>query len=767
MRPIVAAALGIVAVLIATSLLVPGLGRGESLAPAHGSVPSATLVTVTTTNFAGGFMNSFYTGQSSGRVFFTATDSSADTAVTVSINDHNATRDGLTNPVKTWTGVGEATHTNQSYLWGFYYLIPVNLVFGGQWNITVQGTAGGFAHANFTVTTYLVLSLLSPRVSLPAEAVSVPIFMVSSPNDAPYTAVTSVVIWGNYTSPSGTTKLPNTPVRLGPTVASYYNFTMPNNAQGAIDLQVYANTFSAGYNVTASSFPTGYVGNLSTPTVTLSSCPVGCVSARFAQGSPVYVSVTELIAGGGFEGAPGVTVGFKFEKGSSFVTPPGNPPASLITDGQGHASITFLASNSVFSNTIPNAVVVTVTDPADPTIGTQTSTSMFTIFNATTSPNVLVNWASAEYYSGATASFHWAIGGQNASVTAGWTGSYWIVQSLTSSGLYDVGRIATGLTSGTVSVSLPVGLLGTVAVDLYASNATRVAFWSDQTDVEAGTLLLTPDETHYLPGDTVHVAVTTFGPALSGAALWGTVVDSRGNWIMNSAVSGGTVTISVPSNVPPTSYTVTVIAQTPTGGTIANAMVSVSEAAGVDLNLGISTPSNYLDGSYQPGQTVTVSYTFSARGTATLPATYTLVLTPSTSASTGYTGTTVHVTGASGSFQYTIPKDAPNGLLYVSASATLGGPGCPTYCATGSQFTANVNGNPATLSYQLGNTGITVGALVAIIVLLLLGLGAFVMMRRRGGMGGRRVMMKPEPSSSTSTGATSSSSSGSPPSSSS
>lgn len=755
MRPALVAALGIVAVLIATSLLVPGLGRSEAVTPGHSAAPAIPAVTVRTTNSVGSTSLTYVTGLSSGRVFFAVTDTSADTKVTVSIFDHNATRDSLPSPVKTWSAP-IAAGANSSYLWNIYYLLPVTLIYGGEWNITVNGTLGGFAYQNFTVRTYGVESALSPRAGLPAENVSAAVLLDSFASGAPYTHVTDVVVTGDYFTTSATlSKLSK--VSLGAIASGYDNFTVPSDALGTLSLTIYANTSSGGFNVSAVTSTSMYVGHLTAPVVTLSSCPSGCPTSTFDSGAPVYVSVTELISGT-TSPAPGMSVGFQYEKGSSFVTPPGNPPATVLTDGLGHASVTFLASTSVFSTTGLNTVVVTVTDPVDRSLTSQNTNASFTIVVPTTVPTVLVTWSNSEYYSGATASFHWALGGQNASAASGWSGGYWLAEGVTGTNFLKIGQLPSGATSGTVNVAIPAGFLGEMEAYVTASNSTDSTGSYALAAVEAGTILLTPNEDVYLPGDTVKIAVATDGPALSGATLWATVQDSAGNWIQNSAVSGGSISISVPSNTPPTYYTVAVVAQTATGGTIANASVTVEEASGVDLALGISTASNYLDGSYQPGETVTVTYTFTARGVASLPQTYVLVLTPSTSQGTGYSSQQVDVSGSSGSFQYTIPHGAPNGLLMVTVDATLGGARCVSYCHTSSQFTANVNGNPAALAYQFGNSGVTLGAVIAIVVLLLLALIVVLVMRRRGRMGGRPMMMKPESTSGGSSGSASGSS---------
>jgi hypothetical protein len=749
MRPVMAIALGIVAVLIATSLFVPGFARAGAPGAAQGALPLVSSVTVATTDNYGISQTSFESGLSTGQVFFTVTDAmgATDGNATVKIFDHNATRDGVPTPAATYS-VHVATGANYSYEWNIFYHIPLGLVFGGQWNITVQATAGGFAFQNFTVHTFVNEGILTPRDVLPAENVSALSLVYFYANDAPYRNVSSVVVTGTYSTTSGTAKLPT--VHLGALAVGYDNFTVPSNAVGSFTLDFFANTTSASFNTSSIASASGYVGNLTTPSISLGRCPSGCPTSVFAAGTPVYVTVTELISGTG-EPSRGMTASFKFEKGASFVTPPGSVPSSVLTNQQGQASISFLASTSVFSLTGTNSVEVTVTDPTDLALGSLSQSHSFTIYNPTLTPGITLAWSSSEYYSGALATAHWTLGGQNSTVLTGWSGSFWFVQSTSGPGIYQVGSIAPGTTSGSFNLAIPDTFTGTLLADVIASNATSEVVASSYTSVEADALELSPSEDTYLPGDTIHIAVSTEGPALTGATLWATVVDGSGNWIQNAAVSGNSLTISVPSNAPPTAYVVTVVAQTPTGGDVANASVTVTEASGVNLNLGISTASNYLDGSYQPGETVTVSYTFTTYGVATLPQTYVLTLSPNA----GYTTTTVDLSSASGSFQYTIPKDAPNGLLAVEVHAALGGSNCVSYCSASSDFTASVNGNPAPLSYQFGNSGFSLGGLILVVVLILLALIVFFVLRRRGGMGGKTMMMKPEPASMSGTGSSS------------
>ncbi len=89
--------------LIATTLFVgvPAFGRA---ATPSGSAPAAPLAgsdTVQATNRFGAPQTVFYVGLTSGAVYFAATDpNTGDSSANVSLIDQNATRDGLTNPVR-------------------------------------------------------------------------------------------------------------------------------------------------------------------------------------------------------------------------------------------------------------------------------------------------------------------------------------------------------------------------------------------------------------------------------------------------------------------------------------------------------------------------------------------------------------------------------------------------------------------------------------------------------------------------------------------
>jgi hypothetical protein len=198
----------------------------------------------------------------------------------------------------------------------------------------------------------------------------------------------------------------------------------------------------------------------------------------------------------------------------------------------------------------------------------------------------------------------------------------------------------------------------------------------------------------------------------------------------------------VPSHGTPTGYTVTVTAQTATGGLVANATIALSEANGITLAIWVSSASSYADGSYQPGQTVTVNYEFTAVGQAVLAKTYSITMIPATGFGNGRDSVLIQTASSSGSFQYKIPSDAKNGVLLVESSARIGGPSCVSNCFTSTLFTIPINSSPAGLSYQIGaGSGLTVAWLILLILVILVAIGAIWLIRRSGH---KTIVMKPE-----------------------
>ncbi|HEV2429756.1 MAG TPA: hypothetical protein VGV64_07950 [Thermoplasmata archaeon] len=743
------------AVLTASSFLVPiADGRAVGPSPSAASTPAVAGFTVSTENQFGFTQNHFEPGLTSGKIYFHVTDASGDASANISVYSKNTSRDGVGAPAY-HLNVKFSGGQNNSYLWNNFYLLPVNLTYGGLWNVTVTAPKGGFAWADFNVSTYFVDAQISPGASLPAHNLSLSYLASRSSNNAVYTSLTQLTVTGLYYGNGGKLLvIPGTPSKLTTTAGiGWYNFSAPTDASGDLFITLYANVTSAGVTLNQTATATAVIGHIGTPQVLLSSCPTTCYTSSFPAGTPVFVFIHATIAGASNAPAPGLTAAIKFQRNATFVSPPGNPPTTVLTDRLGAASFSFIASSSSFSTKTNNAVSVTVSDLADPSDTSQTTNASFTIFNVTNTPHLIVAFSQSEYYAGDSASFTWSLGAVNATVLKGWSGDHWSASVGGIALVAGFGTLPAASTTGTVTFRLPVSVHGTLSVGVVAVNSTESINGNAVAAVAQPSILLTASETTYLPGDTIHFSITLAGSVLSGASLSMTIRDGSGEWIANGPVSGNSIQLNIPTAAPANTYTLTVFAESASLGYIANGTISVNEANGIDLILGVSSPSNYADGSYQPGQSVTLNYQFLVRGTAAPANVYQITLYPYAAASTGRDTSSVGVSSSSGSFSYTVPSDSPSGPLLIYAFASIGGSSCVTNCRAVTYLSIDVNRNPAPLAYQFGNSGFTAGSLVLLVLIILVALVMIWMWRR----GGRPMMMKPE-SGSTSPGSHSGSS---------
>lgn len=768
MRP-----LGIAPIAIAALMLLTGLAGVfaplASAAPGHSAAgpavvhPGATD-TVYSTNNGGGVTNAFYTGYSEGSVYFEVFDA-VDTAVTIHINDGNATRDGLTNPVFTYTA-NTSTGANYSYTYGVSYLIPLSLAYGGWWNITAAGTTAGFIAYDFFVHTYFASLSYDKDQFLPGGTITGVYTVNAEPNGAPYSHA-SVTLTGAYITNTSLILPLFTPAKtFGVSSMGNFSFTLPANAStrnfGAI--WMWANVTGPSLNLTESTVSDFAVGNLSTPQLTLSACAWGCGStAAFVSGQTAFLNIQEWIIGYGTTAAPGMDLSVSFRAGTTAVTVP-NAPTSLVTNDTGGAEIAFVASSSVFSTTATNEINVTVTDPQAPHLGTFVAHIFFAVTTVgTVAPVLALSLNGQQYYGGDTVTVTWEMGGLNASATQGWNvGRWYAYEENAAYAVIAWGFLNSSAVTGTFSFQAPVNFGGELYIYLEAYNASETTSTYVYAYVTAPTILLNPSEAYYLPGDTVTVGVTTEGSVFTATTLYVTVTEPSGNRLLSGPLSGSQFQFVIPMTATPSYVTFSVAAQSPTLGIVAAATQSIDEGSGLQLLVGVDTKSNYADGSYQPGQTIQITYHLIAIGqTTTLPRNMFVYVYPG---STDYYGSSygalqMETTSTSGTVSYTIPGDTPAGdqtfTVYVDAVI------CSYACGAGNAFSVFVEPNPSVLGMDLGaGSSLTVGWLILLVVIIVVAVLLLLVMRRRGGRASGPEPVRPYTSTSASSPTTSASSSG-------
>ncbi len=783
-------AIGLVVVLIASILVglgtaVPGPApaAGASLAvaasPAGTIAPAATAVEIEpfnghgtpTTLFCTGSCATFLGGADplSATILFSVRDTAGDRSVNVTINDQNATRDGLTNPVySAELGINSTTDENLTQTDNFLsYTFPGSLAIGGTWNITVSAPLGGFTATNLTVETYSLALESSPdsgSVTVPGETVTVSWIATASGNESVYNRLTTLTATGTYVNQSGDTLNLFSPglLVLPVTGAGSFSFVVPAGAStdGVIDLTVWAVVNSsgqiAGNETGVLQYYTGVPEILRATLTTTPGCVYGAGSDdTFASGSPVFVCVwVEAVQGGrATEEVPGLALGVSFWDGVANATPGGNPPTTLTSVANAPLAFSFLPTAPPFSSYYAypygNYLNLTLSDPAAnyTAYPTYFENHSFQVIPSAASGLVSVTLNAANYLEGQTVFVNWTLTSTNASVVGKLSASQWVL--VTGGSFVATGPITSHASSGMTEVPLPATYTGMFTVVIIATNASGAVAGAAAAYAIAPSLAVGVSNAWYTPGQGLSLPVAVLPSPLADTTVYYNIT---GIWVssllgveLTSAVvavgtvpTNGAVSYSVPSTSPATYYEVSVWAQSPTVGVYAYNTTTLYLETGFAVEVGISTPSSYSDGSYQPGQTIQVTWSLAAYSGASLPTSFSLYL--------EVLYTPIYVswssTSSSGTVPITIPSGIPTGSLlvelYVYAHGVYG-PNCATgnYCFGLSGLT--VNAHPSVLNYELGaGSGVTVGWLILLILILVVALVLVLLIRR-----GRRASPAP------------------------
>ncbi len=748
---------------LVSPLAAPAAARAVA-APAaapHAQVaPQAGVGRVHTTDcFGGGFRSDFYVATYDDHVCFYAYDP-VDTTAIVTITDQNATRDHVNSTAATFA-VNTSSGYNYSYQWGLYYALPLDLAAGGWWNITITGASAGTTSASFYVHTYEVTLSSDAAFYLPGHTAKVFYNVQRTVNGGTVAGLTSIQLtaWYISTTTNHQVSLYNGAVSLPLAGIGNTTVTLPTDiADGAaVYVQVWANVTANGTTGSETSSLDLIVGGLGPIDLTLTGCQL--CGTNFPDGSLVQVTAQVAIETpySGSWPAAGLNVQFSFfANGAAVTSVPGNPPLNGTTNSQGLFSIVFLANATTFPDQRTATVDVNMTDPVYSQTGGSASADFVVLPRASSSALLSVQTATNQYYSGDTITATWQLGAAPGGSLAGWSADLWTIYGESYGYTVAQGSLNPTATSGSFSYTVPMSFTGGLIIAITAVNQTGTIYGETGVLVTAPTLLLTPNEAIYNPGDTVVVSVATDGSVLNGAALYGIVTapnNPGGTPYFSGAVSNHQLSVKVPTLSPPSQLSFEVIAQG-SGGVLAVSWSNVSLAYGLGLSAGIATASQYTDGSYQPGETIQIHYVISSINGAPLGKSYEIAayfggglfgLTPAAQLST---------TSTSGTFSVTVPSNAGTGseLLEVvatsSSCAVAFSPGCTASTTVGVQ----VDASPPVLGYELGaGSGLTVGWLILLVLILLLGLLLWRVARRPRS---RSVVMAPESGSTPTTSST-------------
>jgi hypothetical protein len=691
-----------------------------------------------------------YPNPGANTILFTVYDAAGDHTVNLTLNDPNATRDGLGSPVFSATVTINSTTDSSTYAMNHLsYIFPSSLVYGGYWNVTVSAPLGGTYTEQLTVHTYTLAASTNPRdggAVLPGEQISLNWWIQSTVNGASYDKFTALTLWGEYLN--GTYQNLFTPgmVALPVQPTGAHNFTIPNNASedSTVYIELWAVANVSGFvteNETYSIYL--YVGapwidyTYLTP---YADCGLTDNQTTFSAGSTIFVTATAGVRYGGyFQGVPGLTVSDFFTNGIGHVSPGGSVPTSLVSSATGVVCFAFTASVPPFTTAygypFGNSVNLTVADTAATSVGNWKGWSNFT-FQLTPSSQaaaiVQVSLSSSLYSPGQNVVATWNLGSTNATIGT-LTATGWAAWGPDTDGLLlGTGTISSTAQNGQINITLPSDYVGDFEVLVTAVNATET-FSGEALSSVVEPQLLVSGPTYYTPGNTLTWSVQFSPAALSGTTTYYTVTgewyNPLGVFISSGVVAQGTlgssnsVSYTVPGGLTATYYDLDVWAQSPTSGVYATGSWEADLETGFTVLAGVSTQSNYADGSFQPGQTIQVTWQVTSFTNQPVPS----VLYVEVGIEAGFAESEFETTSTSGSVSLTLPSNLPSGSVYiyvdVDAYGLADGPNCYMednnygYCYA--DTSVYVNAHPSALSEELGaGSGLTVGWLLLLVIIL-------------------------------------------------
>ena len=700
--------------------------------------------------------NRFYLGAVGyGSLYFLISDPD-DHAVNVTITDPNAARDGVGTPAYSYKAtLNPTTHTYDSYTTGVSYTFPTSIPYGGHWTVNFSAPLGGTVIENITLDLYYtsVTTSVGTTSTIPGQVFTLFWALNLESNTAsPYTKATTGTIYGSFT---GNGTIENLFGVGGKSLGSMSTgrgqlaVTVPTNAGPATQLHI---EVSAVTNVSGqvveneSANATVNVGTLVIHGIGLTYAPPTCDlvnDGAFTEGS-VVAGCVEVGAsyGGAFTALSGLPITVAYWNGTAHVTPTG-APTQLTSNASGEAAFTFVASAPPFtpltSADIYNVVNFSVTVPGASTFYHWTvysNTTAWALLQATETGVVQLTLDHTDYYQGMTGTATWwstdvgPTGATGPLTAVGWTITG--PDAIT----YEEGLLNT--TGGTGTFTFPITsamVAHTIHATVYVVNATEMFSATASAAVLNPTLLLTPAEYYFVPDTTTSVAVLLNGGGAGAGvsiqyqvwAYWSTADTLLTN---GTVANGSSISISTPYNPPPNAIVVDAWASV-NSQVIASGEIAIFPEIGYSIELGVQSVSSYSDGSFQPGQTVTLSYAVISVGGAALPQTVSFEL-----FAIGYPYVqTLQNVGPSGTVPFTIPSNAPQGTIVIEllARGTLTAGTCFPAGTCDGIAALYVNPSPSYLNLEVG-AGVTVGWLILLVLVLIVAVVLLIVLfQRRGG----------------------------------
>ncbi len=362
----------------------------------------------------------------------------------------------------------------------------------------------------------------------------------------------------------------------------------------------------------------------------------------FYPGQTVDISIATPITGiggGVFEPNVAVSVTVTDQASGQPVAAYSNP--SVSTDATGHlVYVVQLATSPTSGSYVVNATATahgTLTTTAGPT-------APFTV-GLPPSFTASLSLDREAYIGGDTIT---ATAKVVSNVPQSFTYTWWVFDPSGNTAGYQAGG------GTTYSYTIPATMAGTLTVRVRVDNGTGGSQYAAQVaNVAYGYLTVNLDRAEYAAGDTITASFALRSNLITNPTYAWSVTDTNGVPVASGSTTSTSASYQVPSS-PSTDYTFEVTASA--------SGWSVSGSASASLQNGFFLTVTPDRSSYNPGETITLAYTVTQRGTDPMPAVFYFAV--------GFVGMPpkfVQTAASSGTITYTIPNNAPTGnqLLLV------------------------------------------------------------------------------------------------------
>jgi hypothetical protein len=708
------------------------------------------------------------------RIFFSLCDALDVHTANITIQDQNASRDGVSAPAfsellsigpQAGSGCPGSSDDSAQLVSYLYYQIPANLALGGAWtfNVTTDVALDHWQQVIFHVHTYYVTLGGDQLYHLPGDTATVYYQVISYESEGPISQAPTFTVRGLYTNNSTTfSRVPLPPIAV-PTSSPQGSFTfgLPDDAVPGTtaSIRVWANLTTSSEPNSEVATVTFDVDQMVVPALcaatTTNGGPTPCVLTpplSFPEGSQLVLRQVAWMGNApGIEDQtiPDATVTLQLVNPSDGWVPISTSlPSPVSTDSAGAAREVL---NTAGLGAITIELNVTVFDPSNAHLYSKASLNITLTSPLPVAVQIALN--ETQYFGGDVVGGTYQIvsPGGNGTVPPYWSAYAYAIYFLAGgstcpggpSGQVEIAGNLTGA-SGKLPASFTTGLAmsGLIEVVVYAHNGSSSTILGISSIacalVSPPQIAVNPSEVNYLPGDTISVTITPEGSVLSKAGTtyfanvvgYATVTSSSpcsgttAQVLFGAPLSGTTFSFKVPTEGTSLCYELSVSAQT-ANGIVTGEDVALTEVSGYTLAIAVTTVSQYSDGSYQPGESLTVSYQVSPIGTATVPVEVTLYV---------YAGNLptqrIQQASPSGDLTVTIPGGQGAGIFLITVQASVPNPVSGTalvQALTG----VDVEPHPSILGLELGpGSAFTVGELIIVAIIAALVIVGVLLWRR-------------------------------------